>query len=67
MRIDHLTDLKLTIDPDAYIKCARSKATLWHLLDRMFSGEEIAESELSSWGLSVTVVEEFVKVERGES
>lgn len=56
--------LKLTGDPDAYLKCPRSKTTLWHLLDRLFAGEEVEESELQSWGLKVTLVDEFVAIKR---
>lgn len=59
--------LTITGSPDAYIKCPRSKATLWHLLDRLFAGQDVAESEFQSWGLNVTLVDEFVKIERGEA
>lgn len=58
--------LKLTGDPDAYIKCPRSKAILWHSLDRLFSGQDVAESEFQSWGLNVTLVDEFVKIGRAK-
>jgi len=66
MKLEHLTDLKLTVDPNRYLHSAASKQGLWHLLNRLFVGEEIAEEELQSWGLSVKVMDEFVAVKREE-
>lgn len=64
MKLANPSKLSLEADPDAFLKCARSKAMLWHLLERLFSGEEIAEDELESWGLKIALVDEYVAVPR---
>ena len=66
MKLEHLTDLRLTVDPDRFLHCARSKSNLWYILEALFSGEEVAESELEPWGLRVTLVDEFLRIERGD-
>jgi len=66
MKLDHLSTLRLQVDPAAYLKCARSSQQLIYLLDRLFSGQEIAESELESWGLKITLEDEFIAIRREE-
>ena len=66
IKLEHLTDLRLTIDPHAYLNAAASREGLWYLMNRLFSGERIAEDELLTWGLSVKVMDEFVAVKREE-
>lgn len=59
--------LRLSGDPDAFLHAAASKSGLWHLLERLFSGEEIAEAELATWGLKVSLDDEFIAIERGDA
>lgn len=64
LRIANPSVLRVTIDPDAYLKAAANRQGLWHLLNRLFMGEAIAETELETWGLKVTLEDEFVRIER---
>lgn len=61
--------IEITGDPARFRteSLRRSSTGFAYLLDRLFSGETVAEKELLSWGLSVTVIEpdEFVAVRRG--
>lgn len=65
MKLENPYTLVLKGDPAFFATQApRSRETLHYLLDRLFSGKEVAVEELLSWGLSVELVDEFVKVPR---
>lgn len=58
------TSLTLDVDPNAYLHAPQERDNLWYLLNRLFSGEAIAEEELRSWGITIAE-NEFVRVQRG--
>ena len=64
MKLAHPSILRVEIDPDAFVKAPQDRNNLWYLLDRLFSGEEVAEAEFEHYGLKVTLVDEFVRIER---
>lgn len=66
MKLEHPYVLKLSGDPERFILSQRDKAIAMHLVERLLSGQEVAVEELESWGLRVELVDEFVRVERGE-
>lgn len=64
MKLDNPSILRVEIDPNAYLHSAASKQALWYLLNRLFIGEEIAESELETWGVRVSLLDDFIQVNR---
>ena len=66
MKLSHPYALRITGDPAAFLKCARSPEQFTYLVTRLFSGEEVAEGEFQSWGLNVSLVDEFIAIERGD-
>jgi hypothetical protein len=64
VKLSNPSILSVSVDPDAYMKSPRDHKTLYYLLDRLFSGQEVAVEELEAWGIRVTLVDEFVKIER---
>jgi hypothetical protein len=58
--------IEITGDPAAFIACPRNQNIAVHNLLRLFNGEEVAVDELESWGLKVTLVDEFISIPRLE-
>jgi len=66
MKLEHLSTLRLQVDPEAFLKSPRSRKMLLYLLERLFSGEEVAEDEFPAWGLKITLEDEFIAIRREE-
>lgn len=68
MRLTQPTRLVVEVDPSKFVHAPQSRESLHYLLERLFSGEEVDETELSSWGLTVRQVKrgqrDFITIPR---
>lgn len=53
MKLSNPSILRVEFDPKAFVSCPRDRKILLYQLERLFCGEEVAEGELTNWGITV--------------